>query len=62
MESYDDELAEEWNKRQYQDREKRVTTIKTVYGEATYARRVYQTKLEEGRTAHVYPVRRRTML
>lgn len=54
LENYDAELAGGRDKRQYRDKGKRATTIKTVYGEVTYARRVYQTKLEDGRTAHVY--------
>lgn len=54
LESYDAELAEERDKRQYRDKGKRTTTIKTVYGEVTYARRVYQIKQEDGKTAHVY--------
>ena len=54
LESYDAELAEERDKQQYRNKGKRTTTIKTVYGEVTYARRVYQTRLEDGRTAHVY--------
>lgn len=54
LESYDTELAEGRDKSRYRDKGKRVTTIKTVYGEVTYARRVYQTRLEDGRTAHVY--------
>ena len=31
-----------------------MTTIKAVYGEVSYARRVYQTNLEDGRKACVY--------
>ena len=54
LESYDAELAEERDKRRYRDKGKRSTTIKTVYGEVVYARRVYQTKLEDGRKAFVY--------
>lgn len=54
LESYDTELAEGRDKQQYRDKGKRNTTIKTVYGEVTYARRVYQTKLEDGRSAHIY--------
>lgn len=54
LENYDAELAGGRDKRQYRDKGKRATTIKTIYGEVTYARRVYQTKLEDGRTAHVY--------
>lgn len=54
LENYDTELAEERDKKQYRDKGKRTTTIKTVYGEVTYARRVYQTELEDGRKAFVY--------
>lgn len=54
LESYDAELAEERDKSLYRDKGKRSTTIKTVYGEVIYARRVYHTKLEDGRKAFVY--------
>lgn len=54
LESYDTELAEGRDKKQYRDKGKRTTTIKTVYGEVTYDRRVYQTELEDGRKAFVY--------
>lgn len=54
LESYDAELAEGRDKQRYRDKGKRTTTIKTVYGEVTYARKVYQTKREDGRNAHVY--------
>ena len=54
LENYDAELAEGRDKSQYRDKGKRMTTIKTVYGEVSYARRVYQTKLEDGRKACVY--------
>ena len=54
LENYDAELAKERDKSQYRDKGKRTTTIKTVYGEVSYVRRVYQTKLEDGRKAYVY--------
>ena len=54
LESYDAELAEGRNKNQYRDKGKRNTTIKTVYGEVTYSRKVYQTKFPDGKNAHVY--------
>lgn len=54
LEGYDAELAEERDKQRYRNKGKRTTTVKTVYGEVTYARRVYQARLEDGRTAHVY--------
>ena len=54
LENYDAELAEGRDKSQYRDKGKRTTTIKTVYGEVSYARRVYQTKLRDGRKVCVY--------
>ena len=54
LESYDDELAGERDRKRYRDKGKRETTIKTVYGEVTYARRVYRTVHEDGTTAYVY--------
>lgn len=54
LETYDTELAEGWDKSRYRDKGKQATTIKTVYGEVTYTRKVYRTKLTEGRKAHVY--------
>lgn len=54
LESYDVELASSRDTRQYRDKGKRKTTIKAVYGEVEYRRRVYQTTLEDGRIACVY--------
>lgn len=54
LEAYDKELASTRDTRQYRDKGKRKTTIKTVYGEVEYSRRVYQTILEDGKKAHVY--------
>lgn len=54
LESYDAKLTEERDKSLYRDKGKRSTTIKTVYGEVSYSRKVYQTKLPDGRKAHVY--------
>lgn len=54
LENYDEELAASRDKAKYRDKGKRKTTIKTVYGEVSYARRVYQTKLEDGSKACVY--------
>lgn len=54
LENYDAELAEGRDKKQYRDKGCRTTTIKTVYGEVTYSRRVYQTRTEDGSRAHVY--------
>lgn len=41
-------------KKNYRDKGIRTTTIKTVYGEVSYGRHVYQTKLEDGKKACVY--------
>ena len=54
LESYDKELAESRDTKRYRDKGKRKTTIKTVYGEAEYRRRIYKTTLEDDRKAHVY--------
>lgn len=54
LECYDKELAESRDKSFYRGKGKRKTTIKTVYGEVEYSRNVYQTKTEQGQTAHVY--------
>ena len=54
LESYDKELAEGRDKKTYRGKGSRRTVIKTVYGEVEYSRRVYQTKTEDGQTAHVF--------
>ena len=54
LESYDGELAEGRDKSRYRDKGQRTTTIKTVYGEVDYQRRVYRTELEDGSRAYVY--------
>ena len=54
LESYDNELASTRDRKKYRDKGKRSTTIKTVYGEVEYQRRVYQTVLEDGKKAHVH--------
>ena len=54
LEAYDKELAEGRDKKNYRDKGIRTTTIKTVYGEVSYGRHVYQTKLEDGKKACVY--------
>ena len=54
LESYDKELAEERDKKVYRGKGSRRTSIKTVYGEVEYSRRVYQTKTQDGQTAHVF--------
>lgn len=54
LESYDQELADTRDKKQYRDKGSRNTSIKTVYGEVEYSRRVYKTTTEDGETAHVF--------
>lgn len=54
LESYDKELAGSRDSRQYRDKGVRKTSIKTVYGEVEYWRRVYRTSLEDGKKAYVY--------
>ena len=54
LENYDDELARERDKKVYRDKGKRDTSIKTVYGEVEYSRRVYRTESEDGEMAHIY--------
>lgn len=54
LESYDNELAASRDTKQYRDKGGRKTSIKTVYGEVEYWRRVYRTSLEDGETTYVY--------
>ena len=54
LENYDNELAKERDTKSYRDKGKRETSIKTVYGEVTYSRRVYRTEQEDGRIAYIY--------
>lgn len=54
LERYDMELAASRDSKQYRDKGKRRTCIKTVYGSVEYRRKVYKTSLEDGKTAYVY--------
>ena len=54
LESYDDMLSKERDASKYRNKGKRNTSVKTVYGEVEYERRVYQTRLADGTKAHVY--------
>ena len=54
LEDYDKEIHADRDRSQYRDKGKRTTTIKTVYGDVTYERYVYQTMDEEGHRAFVY--------
>ncbi|WP_075717919.1 ISLre2 family transposase [Roseburia sp. 499] len=54
LEDYDRELHDSRDTKKYRDKGCRTTTIKTVYGNVTYDRHVYQTEDEEGHKAYVY--------
>jgi len=54
LEDCDRDLHDSRDKKKYRDKGCRTTTIKTVYGDVTYARHVYQTADEEGHRAFVY--------
>ena len=54
LETYDDELAKERDTKVYRDKGKRKTSIKTVYGEVEYRRRVYRRESEEWEVAYIY--------
>ena len=54
LESYDDELAAARDTKRYRDKGGRKTSIKTVYGDVEYWRRVYRTTLEDGEKAFVF--------
>lgn len=54
MERYDRMLMEERNKKKYRHKGYRQTTIKTIYGEVTYRRSVYEVTEEDGFKHYVY--------
>ncbi len=54
LEDYNKELHAERERSRYRDKGTRTTTIKTIYGDVTYERHVYQTIDEEGHKAFVY--------
>ncbi|GHU59133.1 hypothetical protein FACS1894133_5240 [Clostridia bacterium] len=54
LKAYDKELYVERDRSNYRDKGKRTTTIKTVYGDVTYDRKVYQTRDETRHTVFKY--------
>lgn len=54
LERYDDELMKARDTKQYRNKGKRATSIKTIYGEVSYSRNVYETRTDEGKKAYVY--------
>lgn len=54
LEKADDALAEKRDRKKYRDKGTRKTTIKTVYGEVEYRRRVYEVRSEGGKEGYAY--------
>ena len=54
LERYDRMLLEDRDKKKYRNKGGRQTTVKTVYGEVTYQRNVYEVTEEDGRKRFVY--------
>ena len=54
LERYDQMLMEDRDRKKYRNKGLRQTTIKTVYGEVTYRRTVYETIQEDGCKQFVY--------
>ena len=54
LERYDNELMKGRDTRQYRSKGGRSTSIKTVYGEVSYSRNVYETRTDAGKKAYVY--------
>lgn len=54
LEALDDAQAEARDRKQYRDKGKRQTVLKTVMGEVVFNRRVYETENEAGRKSYVY--------
>ena len=54
LERYDKELMDGRNKKQYRSKGLKKTSIKTIYGEVEYSRRVYQTMLDSGEKAFIF--------
>lgn len=54
LEKADKTLAQKRDTKKYRDKGVRNTTIKTLYGEVEYQRRVYEVRLEDGKKEYVY--------
>ena len=54
LETYDKYLADSRDKKAYRHKGKRTTTVKTVYGEVSYQRAVYETIDDTGHKKYVY--------
>lgn len=54
LESYDEEIRERRDKKEYRNKGKRRRTVKTVMGEVEFERNVYETVSEEGEKCYEY--------
>lgn len=54
LERYDRHLMENRDSKAYRHKGLRTTTVKTVYGEVTYQRAIYETKNEDGTKRYAY--------
>ena len=54
LERYDSYLMENRDKSAYRNKGKKKTTVKTIYGEVEYERRIYQVTREDGMTEFVF--------
>lgn len=54
LENYDNHLAKTRDTKKYRDKGKRTTSVKTLFGEVEYSRRVYRTKNENGETEYIF--------
>ena len=54
LETMDDDIAKTRDRSQYRHKGKRTNTIKTLMGEVTYDRTLYETKIETGEKVFVY--------
>nr|WP_242870584.1 UPF0236 family protein [Eubacterium oxidoreducens] len=54
LEKYDEHLMQTRDVEAYRNKGLRKTTIKTVYGEVNYSRRVYETTREDGLKEYVF--------
>lgn len=54
LERYDTYLMETRDKEAYRNKGKKKTTVKTVYGEVEYERRIYQVTREDGLSEFVF--------
>lgn len=54
LETIDNEISQKRDKKEYRNKGKRKTTLKTLMGEVTFSHRVYEHINEEGKKTYVY--------